>query len=166
MNVLATILGRGMSSRLFTKMRDELGICYYVRAYHNPSTDHGSFDIAAGVDTTRVELAIKTILEEVKRLTTELVPKDELKKAKDYIAGTMMLGLETSDAQAEFMGHQEILRRVLKTPEMAIAQIQKVTAKDIQKLAQEFFIDKNLNMAIIGPYKDEHRFDKILTLGK
>lgn len=164
MRVLSTVLGRGMSSRLFSKMRDELGICYYVRSSHNTYTDHGFFDISAGVDTTRVELAIKTILDELKRLKDELVSETELKKAKDYIAGTMMLGLETSDSQADFVAHQEIMKKEIKTPEEMIENTQKVTAKDIQKLAQEFFVNKGLNLAIIGPYKDEKRFSDILII--
>lgn len=164
MRVLSAVLGRGMSSRLFSKMRDELGICYYVRSSHNTYTDHGFLDISAGVDTTRVELAIETILDELKRLKDELVSEAELKKAKDYIAGTMMLGLETSDAQADFVAHQEIMKREIKTPTEMIQNAEKVTAKDIQKLAREFFVNKGLNLAIIGPYKNEKRFNDILKI--
>ena len=166
MRVLSAILGGSMSSRLFSKMRDELGICYYVYSSHSTWTDHGFLGISAGVDTTRVDLAITTILAEIKRFTTELVTSEELKRAKDYIAGTMMLGLETSDSQAEFAGFQEILLKKIKTPEEIIKEIKKVTAKDIRDLAETFFSDKGLNLAIIGPYKDAPRFEKLLTFGK
>jgi predicted Zn-dependent peptidase len=166
MHLLAVILGGGMSSRLFSKMRDELGICYYVHASHNIRTDHGDLTISAGVDTSRVELAIQTIIDEIKRMRDETVSPSELKRAKDYIAGRTMLNFETSDSQADYVAHQEILRKEIKTPEERLKDLAKVTAKDIQKLAQEFFKDKGLNMAIIGPYKEPNRFDKIVTLGK
>ncbi len=164
MRVLSAILGRGMSSRLFTKMRDELGICYYVHTSHNTMTDHGDLTISAGVDTTRVELGITTILAELNRMKNELVSPKELKKAKDFIAGTTMLNLETSDSQADFVGHQEVLKGEIKTPEEAIARVQKVTAGEIRKLAKDVFIDSNLNLAIIGPFKDKKIFSDILKL--
>lgn len=161
--MLSTILGRGMSSRLFAKMRDELGICYYIHASHHAYTDHGIFAVSAGVDTTRVELGIQNIMQELKRMTTELVSPTELKKAKDYNAGTMMLGLETSDAQAEYVGFQEILKGKVKTPEEVTAEMQKVTAEEVRDLAREIFVDKHLNMAIVGPYEDGKRFKHLLT---
>ncbi len=164
MRVLSTVLGKGMSSRLFSKMRDELGICYYVRASHNTATDHGDLTVSAGVDTSRVELAITTILDELKRLTHELVSDAELKKAKEYISGTMMLNLETSDSQAEFVGYQEIVKGSIKSPEEVVREVKKVTAEEIRDLAKKYIIEKGLNMAIIGPYKDQKRFENILTL--
>ncbi len=166
MRMLGTILGGGMSSRLFAKMRDELGICYYVRAGQTSFTDHGYFGVSAGVDTTRVELALTTILDELNQMKEELVSEAELKKAKDYIAGGMMLGLETSDAQADFVAHQEILKKEVKKPEEFLKEIQKVTAREIRDLARKYFIDKNLNMAIIGPYKESKRFEEIITFKK
>jgi len=165
MKLLASVLGRGMSSRLFSRMRDQLGICYYIRASHNPATDHGDLSISAGVDNKRVDLAIENIIIELKRLTNELVPEDELRKVKNNIAGTTMLGLETSDSQAEYVAFQEILKRDIKLPEEKIAEIEKVTAEEVRELAREIFVDNKLNMAIIGPYKnaDKERFEKILT---
>lgn len=163
MKVLSTILGKGMSSRLFHKMRDELGICYYISTSHNASTDHGDLSISAGLDNSRVELGIKNILIELKKLADEPISSKELRKAKDYIAGTTMLGLETSDAQAEYAGYQEILKREIKLPKEVIKNVLKVTAKDVQKLAREIFVDEKLNMAIIGPYKDKASFEKIFS---
>lgn len=154
MDVLSTILGKGMSSRLFSKMRDQLGICYYVKTCHDPFTDHGVLTISAGVDNSRVEEAVKGILSECERLKNELVSPTEMKKAKDYIAGTTMLELETSDARAEFCGFQEILKREIESPEDIITKIQKVTASEVQNLAKKIFVNKSLNMAVIGRIKD------------
>ncbi|MEK7095261.1 MAG: pitrilysin family protein [Patescibacteria group bacterium] len=166
MRMLTTILGKGMSSRLFSKMRDELGICYYIRASHNPNTDHGDLTISAGVDNKRLEIAISTILSELNRLKEEIISEKELRKAKDYLAGTTMLDLETSDAQAEFAGFQEILKGKIRLPEEVITETEKVTAREIQKLAQEIFVDKNLNLAVIGPNKDEKKLKSLLTFKK
>lgn len=165
MNVLTTVLGKGMSSRLFTKMREQLGICYYVSAGHDLYTDHGNVVIAAGVDSSRIDAALNGILEEVRRLKTELVPEAELQKAKDYIAGTTMLELETSEARSEFFGSQEIIKGKILSVDEIITKIRAVTAADIQTLAQEVFIDKNLNLAIVGNVKDETVLKTLLTLG-
>ena len=158
MRVLATILGKGMSSRLFTRMRDELGLCYYVKTDHDTMTDHGVLTISAGVDNSRVEEAIKEILVQCKKLADEPVSDAELKKAKDYIAGTSMLDLETSESRAEFAGFQEILKGKVELPADLIAKAQKVTAEDIQKLAKEVFVNEGLNMAVTGRFKDESSF--------
>ncbi len=165
LNVLSTILGKGMSSRLFSKMRDQLGICYYINAGANLSTDHGDLSISAGVDVSRIDEAIKGILEECRRFKDELVSEVELQKAKDNIAGTSMLELETSEARSEFFGSQEVIKGKVDSLEEILAKIRKVTALDIQKLAQEIFVDKNLNMAIVGKIKDENRFKEYFTLG-
>ncbi len=164
MHVLSTILGRGMSSRLFSRMRDELGVCYYIKTDHDPFTDHGVLTISAGVDNSRVEEAIKEILIQCKKMKDELVSPAELKKAKDYIAGTTMLELETSEARAEYVGYQEVLKHNIEKPEEIIAKINKVTATDVQKLAKEIFIDSGLNMAIVGKFKDEEVFKSYFSM--
>ncbi len=163
--VLSTILGKGMSSRLFAKMRDELGICYYVRASPDSYTDHGNLAISAGVDNARVEEGIRGIIGECKRLKDELVSDAEMKKAKDYIAGTTMLELETSDARAMFAAYQEILKGEIELPDELISKVRKVTATDVQKLAREIFIDKGLNMAVVGKFKDGGIFKEYFTFG-
>lgn len=155
MHVLSTVLGKGMSSRLFAKMRDELGICYYVRTSHDPFTDHGLLTISAGVDNKRVEEAIRHILAECSRMKTELVPAVELQKAKDYIAGTTMLDLETSESRAEFAGFQESIKGRIELPEEIIAKVSAVTAEDVRRLAQDIFKDEGLNAALIGRSKTE-----------
>ena len=153
-----------MSSRLFQKMREELGICYYVRSAVDGLTDHGTFLISAGVDSSRVEEGVKGILDEVKKIKSEKVPESELRKAKDYLIGNMYLGLESSDAQANFFGSQEIMKEKIKTPKEVEKEIQKITAKDISKVAKEIITNDRLNMAIVGKYKDESRFKKILKI--
>ena len=163
LSVLGVILGGGMSSRLFIKLREELGVAYYVRASNDASTDHGAFQISAGVSNDRVDEVVREILKECAKLKTELVPKVELDKAKEYIAGNMKLELESSDAWANFYGGQEVMRKTIKGPEEVEAKIRKVTAKDIMAVANEIFVDKNLNLALIGPFEDSAVFASKLT---
>ena len=152
-SMLGTILGGGMSSRLFIKLREELGVAYYVRAGADTSTDHGLFEISAGVSNDRVQEVLGEILNECARLAKEPVSKEELAKAKEYIVGNMKLELESSDAWANFYGGQEVMRKKIKDTEEIERKIRKVTAKDIQALAKELFVDKHLNLAIIGPFE-------------
>ncbi|MEI6396692.1 MAG: pitrilysin family protein [Candidatus Taylorbacteria bacterium] len=164
MYVLMGILGGGMSSRLFSKMRDQLGICYYIKADNDSLTDHGYVSISAGVDNSRVEEGIKGILEECRRIKTESVGAEELVKVKDYISGTTLLGLETSDARAEFCGYQDAIRGSVESPDELIAKVRAVTVKDVQKLAREIFVNKGMNMALIGRYKDSESFRKYFSV--
>ena len=165
LSLLSTILGGGMSSRLFQKMREELGICYYVHSGKDAFTTHGNFYISAGVSNSRIKEAIEGILEEVKKIRDGEVTEKELRKAKDYRIGNIFLGLESSDDFANFYGGQEILRdkKVLTADEIS-KMIEKVTAKDIQKVAKEVFKNEVMNLAIVGPFKDEGEFKKILSI--
>ena len=162
LSVLSTILGRGMSSRLFSKMRDQLGICYYIGTGQEVFTDHGFLSISAGVDNSRVLEALKGIIDECDRMKSEIVPDDELKKAKDYISGTTMLELETSEARAEYCGFQELLKKKIEEPEDILAKIQAVTAEEVQKLAKEIFVNQGLNLAMVGRSKDEEILKNVL----
>ncbi len=164
LGVMASVLGGGMSSRLFQKVRTEMGLGYYVRAANDSFTDHGFFAASAGVVNERAVEAVTAILAELKRLKTDLIPEVELQKAKDMMAGRLVLGLESSDEMAEFYGFQEVLRKKLTTPEEIFAKINKVTAKDIKKVAEEIFVTKNLNLAMIGPWEDSAKFEKILKI--
>lgn len=158
MSVLATILGGSMSSRLFSKMREELGICYYIHASPTSYMDYGDLTISAGVDNSRVMEAVKGIIGECMRLKDELVSEAEMKKVKDYLSGTTLLGLETSDARAELCGYQEVLKGVIENPSDIIAKIRAVTAEQVQALAREVFVDNNINMAAVGKYKTGEAF--------
>lgn len=160
--VLGGILGGGMSSRLFQKLREEMGVGYYVRAYDDAYTDHGFFQISAGVDNKRIEEVIKAVLEECNKLRKEEISTEELNKVKEYLIGNMKLSLESSDDIANFYGGQELLKRELKNAEEKAGEIRKVTAKQIQILAQAIFQNKKLNLALIGPFKEEKKFLKLL----
>ncbi len=162
LRVLSALLGGGMSSRLFQKLRDEMGVGYYVQSSLDSYTDHGYLDVSTGVDSTRVKEVIRAILAEFTKLKLEKVSDEELKKVKDYITGNMFLGLESSDSLAEFYSYQEILRKKILSPNDVAKEIKKVTAEGIQQLAKEIFVDDKLNLALIGPFEDEKEFKKEL----
>ena len=162
LEVLGDVLGGGMSSRLFQRVREQLGAAYYVRAGADLSTDHGLFGVSAGVDHKKLEVVIKAILDELNRLAKGELGDRELADAKDHLTGKMMLGLEGSDELAMFYGGQEILERAMKTPADVVTAINKVKGKDVISVARDIFKDAGLNMALIGPYKDKAPFAKIL----
>ncbi len=164
LSLLSTILGGGMSSRLFQKMREELGICYYAKSGAGANRVTGQFFIRAGVNNERVEEALRGILAEVRKMSTELVGTEELQKAKDYQIGHLFLGLETADAWGEFFGFQELLHdKKIETPDDIVKKIQKISAKEIQKVAQEILKNETLNLAMIGDFKPNTE-SKIINL--
>ncbi|MBP9839651.1 MAG: insulinase family protein [Candidatus Pacebacteria bacterium] len=162
LGVLGAVLGAGMSSRLFIKLREEMGVAYYVNAYSDLSLDHGMFKISAGVSNDRVLEVIEEILKECKKLTTDLVSEEELRKVKSLIIGNTKLSFEATDDIANYFGRQEILKKEMKTIEERAKEVEKVTSKDIQKLAREIFKKESLNLALIGPFTDKSKFLKIL----
>lgn len=163
-DLLAVILGGNMSSRLFMSVREKQGLAYYIRTSSDKNSDTGSLVTQAGVDNKNTEKAIISILKEYKELRTKKVSHKELQKAKDYSKGTFSLSLESSNAQASFYAGQEILTRKIVSPKEYIKKIDSVTISDIQKVAKNIFQPEKLNLALIGPFKDKDKFNKLLKL--
>ena len=164
LDVLATILGGGMSSRMFINVRERKGLAYYIQASSEQYQDAGTLYTRAGVDLKRIEDAIQVILEEYKKISTQKVSKEELKKAKDYTRGKLILELEDSRSVANFVGNQELLERKILTEEEVLRQIDKVTIADILRVAKAVLVNSKLNLAVIGPFKDEAKFQKLLKI--
>lgn len=162
--VLSDILGGGMSSRLFHRVREEMGAAYYVRAGMDLYLDHGYLAISAGIDPARLEPVVKAVLEEVRRLCEETVPVKELRKTKDHMIGNTILGLETTDELAGFYGEQEILAKKVLSPRQIIDKIENVKPGEIKAAARNIFKNKGLNFAVIGPQKNINMLKKILKL--
>src|SRR3989344_1113883 len=162
LHVLDAILGSGMSSRLFQRLREEMGVCYYAKSSVNEFTDHGDFIIFSGVDSRRIVEVVTVLVDEVKKLKDVEVPKAELEKAKESYIGGLFMGVESSDEVSFFAAEQEILGRKFKTPKQIEAEIRKVTAKDVQKLARQIFTDENLNLAIVGSIPDKKKIQSVL----
>ncbi len=161
LKVIETILGKMMSSRLFIKIREELGLAYYIRTEVDATTDTGFLVTQAGVDTGKAEKAVSAIMKEYKRISERKVPSSELKKAKENIKGRTALSLESSDSQALFYGIQELLEERVLVPEEIFERIDKVTSDDILKVAKDIFKPRKINLAILGPLKEE-RFKRLL----
>ena len=164
LEVLSDILGGGMSSRLFQKIRNEMGAAYYVSAEADLYTDHGYLAASAGVDHNKIDRVIEAILEEFRNLAEKPVENKELERAKEHLIGRLIIGLETSDQLAGFYGGQEIVTKKIITPQETIKKIQKVKSEEISGVASEIFQNQKLNLAIIGPFKEKERFEKILKM--
>ena len=164
LTLLAEILGKGMSSRLFTKLRDEMGACYYVRAGSDEYTDHGIFTISTGINVSRTKEVLKVLLEECNNLVKTPVSEMELQKAKEHNIGHLYMNLETTDSIAEFYAGQEVSAKKLKKPAELEKEVRKVTPKDIQKVAKDIFKNNKLNLAIVGDISDQKSIKKVLTL--
>lgn len=162
--ILGIILGGMMSSRLFIKVRERLGLAYYITTDVSADTDTGFLVTQAGIDNKNIEKAITTILKEYKEISQKKIPAEELKKAKDYIKGKMALSFEASDVLSSFYGFQELLENKVLTPEEIYDKIDKVKAKDILEVAQDIFQPQKLNLALIGPFKDKEKFEKLLKI--
>lgn len=163
--LLAAILGGGMSSRLFHEVRERRGLAYYVRTSSDSYQDCGSLVTMAGVDSKRIDDSIKVILQEYEKITRDSqISAEELKKAKEFIKGHMVLELEDSRAVAGFYGSQELLEKVIDNPPDVITKIEKVTADEISEVSKKFFTEKNLNLAVIGNFTDGQKLEKLLRL--
>jgi predicted Zn-dependent peptidase len=162
--VLSAILGGGMASRLFERVRERMGAGYYISASASSFTDHGFFSASAGVDSARLGESVTAILEEFARIRDVLVPEEELARTLSALVGRIVMGLESSDEYAEFYGVREILNRGIRTPEEVIRDLSRVTAAEVQSVARALFKEENLRISVIGPGHDAAQLEKLLVL--
>ena len=164
LGVLGTVLGGGMSSRLFEEVRDKRGLAYYIGADNDTATDTGYFIVKAGVNNEKVYEAIKVVLDEIRKIKDGGITAEELQRAKDNISGSMALGLEHSDAVANAYAGPVLFENKVLTPEEELGKIKKVTLEEVHQVAKDIFDDNKLNLAVIGPFKDEEPFKQILRI--
>ena len=164
LKVIGSLLGGGMSSRLFEKLREDMGVGYYVNARHNAQSDTGVLQFSCGVDSKRVAEVIEAIQYEISRLKTENVDEKELKKVQEFIIGNTQMGLEASDELAYYYGQLHLFSLDIKTPKDFSKNIKSVTSKDIKRVARKYFTLDRCNLAMIGPYtkKNQKEFMKAL----
>ncbi|MBX4189968.1 insulinase family protein [Candidatus Parcubacteria bacterium] len=162
--VLSSILGGGMSSRLFDEVREKRGLAYYVSAGQQDYTDTGYFAVSAGVNNERVFEAIEVIMAELKKVKREGVTPLELRQAIDKAIGRTALALEHSDTVAEVFAEKALFMDKVLTPDEELDKIKKVTLADIMQVASEVFDESKLNLALVGPFTDEAPFKNILKL--
>jgi len=163
LQVLATVLGGGMSSRLFTEVRERRGLAYYVYGINHSYTDAGSLHAQAGVDINRIDEAVTTIADQLKRIVDEAVPPDELAKAKNFAKGRFVLQLENPQGLILFGLRREVLEGHVVEPDEVLAAIDAVTVDDVQRVAQEVLGSNALRLALVGPFEDTERFEQLLS---
>lgn len=154
--LLNTILGGNMSSRLFQSVREELGLAYSVYSYHHNHSDSGAFIVYAGAAAPDAPRVTRLILDEMDRLRREPVSRDELQSARDYLKGSMLLALESTDNRMSRLAKNELfLRGDGISLEQSRAMIDAVSVAQIQALAQRLFIDRTLNLQVAGKVDED-----------
>jgi predicted Zn-dependent peptidase len=165
LRLLNTVLGGGMSSRLFQEIRERRGLAYSVEAFNEMLSDTGLVGMYAGVAPDQAVNTVSTLLAEWDRLRQQPVPQDELRKAREFLKGRMLLALEDSISYASWWGRQEANGQPLESPDQVVAQLDAVTPQAIQLLAQKLLRDEKLNLVVVGPFKDQSPFQAVLQLG-
>lgn len=163
-SMLATILGGGMSSRMFIEVRERRGLAYSIQTGMNRYQEVGYLSTYAGVDLTKADEAIKVILEQYNKLADGKLPisATELKKAKEFLKGHLALALEDTKDVTGFFGDQALFRKGILTPEEVYKKVDSVSLNDVMEEAKKLITKNRLNLAIIGPYTDKNKFEKLL----
>jgi predicted Zn-dependent peptidase len=152
--LIATILGRGLSSRLFMNVRERQGLAYSVSAGLENFVDTGEFEVSAGVNTAKAPQAVAAILDELRRIATEPVESSELNKAKNQIRGSLEMAMEHNSTVADRAATQMILLGQLRSVEQTLQEIQAVTAADIRRVAAEMLRPGRLRLGVISSDPD------------
>jgi predicted Zn-dependent peptidase len=165
LQLLSTVLGTGMSSRLFTEVRERRGLAYYIYAVNHSYTDTGSLFSQAGVDIERIDEAITTIVSELRKIADEVVPADELEKARNVAKGRFVLQTESPHGLIMFGLRREVLEGGATEPEEVLEGLDAVTAEDVQRVAQDVIAGHGLNLALIGPFEQDRQdhFQELLA---
>lgn len=163
-SVLATVLGGGMSSRMFIEVRERRGLAYSIQTGMSRYQEVGYLSTYAGVNVEKADEAVKVILEQYGKLAEGKLPVTgtELKKAKEFLKGHLALALEDTKDVTGFFGDQVLFTKEVLTPEEVYKRVDRVTVDDVLKEAKKLITKDRLNLAIIGPFKDKEKFLKLL----
>jgi predicted Zn-dependent peptidase len=162
LQLLATVLGGGMSSRLWTEVRERRALGYYVYGLNHSYTDAGSLYAQSGVDIARIDDAVTTIVEQFTRIADEPVPAEELEKARNFAKGRFVLQLESPHGTIMFGLRREVLEGQATEPSEILEALDAVTSEDVQRVAQDVIGGNGLKLAAIGPFEDAERFERLL----
>jgi predicted Zn-dependent peptidase len=164
--VLSAILGGGMSSRLFHEVREKRGLAYYVRSSSDEYADCGSLVSTAGIDPKRVTEAITVMVEEYSKVGQGNMGlmDEELTKAKEFMKGHFVLDLEDSRSVASYYAHDELFEDTIDNPDDVLKKIDAVTKEDVEAVGKTFFVEKGLNLAVIGNIEDGQKLESLLKL--
>jgi len=152
-----------MGSRLFTEIRDKLGLAYSINSYVEHFLDSGSVIVSAGVEPKNLSTAIRAILEQLS-LLRETVPESELSKAKELSKGRLLLSMEDSRNVAGWIGGQEIRTERILSIDQVVSIVDAITANELKQLAQELMIGSQLRLAVVGPVAEDKPLEELLKL--
>ncbi|UCE20178.1 MAG: insulinase family protein [Gemmatimonadota bacterium] len=153
--VLSTLLGRGMSSRLFQNIREKEGLAYSIFTIQDFFVDTGIFGVYAGTDSSHIQRVLALILQEFQSLVTTPVSEDELTRTKSQLKGNLMLSLESTSNRMMRLSEQEIYLDTYSSLDETIAHIDRVTAEDIQTVATDLFDPEKFIVTVLGPVKED-----------
>jgi predicted Zn-dependent peptidase len=159
LGLLSVMLGGNMSSRLFNEVREKRGLAYAISSGTKSLDDTGVFIVRAGVDNKKIVSSVEVILKELAKVRKNGVEADEFKRAKDYFLGQFLLGLEDTLDHMLWIGETVIARDRVKSAEDVVEAVQKVTIKDIKRVAGEILNPKRMNLAVVGPLTDAQEKD-------
>ena len=148
--ILNTLLGGGMSSRLFQNIRERQGLAYAIYSDLNPYRDTGCLSVYAGTSRESAGKVVQSIVSEFRKLKTETVPPEELRRAKDQLKGSLMLSLESSTARMSNLARQEMYFDRFYTLDELIEKIEGVTAEELKELAEQFFHTDSIAVTVLG----------------
>ena len=163
LDLMNTILGEGMSSRLFTEVREKRGLAYDIHSSVNHFRDTGSIMVYSGVDHPKAAKAVETILTELEQIK-EGVPQDELDRGRELAKGRLLLRMEDTRAVASWSGAQEMLHDQILTVDNVVQQVDLVKTSDVERVAIQFLDLKKLNLAVVGRFRSDRRFKSLLGL--
>ena len=161
--LLNSILGEGMSSRLFLEVRENRGLAYDVHSTVTHLKDCGSLIVYAGVEPKNAKLAINCILNELSNIKNG-VSEEELNKSKEFIKGRLMLRMEDSRSVSSWYGSQELLNQTSLTPEEMFEKVDAVSTHDVERIARDIIVSNKINLALVGPFKGDRGFKKLLKV--
>src|SRR5271167_248196 len=148
--ILNTLLGGGMSSRLFQNIRERQGLAYSIYSDLNPYRDTGCMAVYAGTSLASATKVVQAVISEFRNLKNQPVPEEELRRSKDQLKGSLMLSLESSTARMSNLARQEMYFDRFQDLDELVLKIEAVTADDLQSLAQEFFKTESVAVTALG----------------
>ena len=158
------ILGENMSSRLFQSIREEHGLAYSIYSTPNFYHDTGSLTIAAGLDTTHTQKALKLTLDELRRLRDKPPGARELRRARDYLIGQLELSLESTESQMNWVGEQLLGFDQIIPPDEIKARLNEIRPGDIRRVVSDFFRPERLCLSLVSPLKSSRSLRKLIEL--
>ena len=160
-DMLSTVLGEGMSSRLFLELREERGLVYEAHSGKAHYRDAGALEVYAATDPKNADVAARTIMEELQKMK-DGVPEAELRKTREYAKGRLLLRMEDTRTVALWLGNQLLMRDRVLTPDDVVERIDAVTSDDIAQVARDLIVPEQLNLAVVGPFRSQSRFERLV----